>query len=127
MQMDVKDERFAAVLDGDARFGLDPTSSAFKATPGMRAVLGEQRKRRQAKAKEQGEHGGDRQGSQEGSQQGPGHGSHIGDAGSGKDGGSGAATMSALVSSLKKRSLPETTKRGSTKPTKKSKKNKAGV
>ena len=45
--IDVKDNRFAAVLDGsDGRFGIDKTDPSYKETPGMRTILAEQTKNR---------------------------------------------------------------------------------
>ena len=44
--MDLRDDRFSRLLDGDHRFGIDPTSSDFKQTEGMRDILAEQRVRR---------------------------------------------------------------------------------
>jgi hypothetical protein len=38
--VDVSDARFAPVFDGaDARFGIDPTSTLFKQTEGMKSIL----------------------------------------------------------------------------------------
>lgn len=47
--IDVQDPRFAAVVEGDERFGIDRTDKHFKETDGMRALLAEQRKRKQQK------------------------------------------------------------------------------
>lgn len=48
--VNVSDERFQAVLDGtDDRFGIDPTDSNFKKTPGMLKILKEQSHRRKTK------------------------------------------------------------------------------
>ncbi|CAN0450351.1 unnamed protein product, partial [Scytosiphon promiscuus] len=49
-RVDVADERFAAVLEGDTRFGIDRTDSSFKDTEGMRSIL-EERSRRKDKKK----------------------------------------------------------------------------
>lgn len=49
-QIDTKDDRFAAVIDGsDDRFGIDRTDPQFKETPAMRQLLAEQTKRRKSK------------------------------------------------------------------------------
>lgn len=45
-RVDLSDNRFASLLEGDSKFGLDPTSSDFKATGGMKDILKEQQKRR---------------------------------------------------------------------------------
>lgn len=45
--VDTKDDRFARVFTGDAKFGIDRTAPEFRATPGMKKILAEQRKRRQ--------------------------------------------------------------------------------
>ncbi|KAL7557360.1 hypothetical protein ACA910_020228 [Epithemia clementina (nom. ined.)] len=46
-QMDLADDRFKAVLDGqDDRFGIDRTNPQFQDTPAMRQVLAEQQNRR---------------------------------------------------------------------------------
>jgi hypothetical protein len=48
-QVDMTDQRFAAVLDGrDNRFGIDPNHPNFKETPAMRDILKEQSRRRRA-------------------------------------------------------------------------------
>ena len=44
--LDLQDDRFAPLLEGDQRFGVDPTSKEFKDTEGMRDILREQRRRR---------------------------------------------------------------------------------
>ena len=49
--VDVKDDRFAAVLEGDANFGIDRTAPEFKETQAMRDILEEQKKRRKKKRK----------------------------------------------------------------------------
>ena len=101
-QIDVKDARFQAVLDGggDGRFGLDPTDPSFKPTSGMRVVLEEQRKRRRERSDAQ-EKALARSGGGWGSSEGGGEGG-----GGGGGGGGGTAGMAALVSSLKRRALP---------------------
>lgn len=43
--IDFEDSRFAGLLAKDGRFGIDPTSSEFSATPAMKQLLTEQRKR----------------------------------------------------------------------------------
>lgn len=49
-QLDTKDSRFAAVLEGsDDRFGIDRSDARFKETPAMREILAEQTKRRKSK------------------------------------------------------------------------------
>ncbi|CAM9519814.1 unnamed protein product, partial [Laminaria digitata] len=45
-QVDVGDERFAAVLEGDTRFGIDRTDTHFKDTEGMRQILDERVRRK---------------------------------------------------------------------------------
>ena len=46
-QVDTKDDRFSALLDGaDDRFGIDRTNPAFKETTAMKTLLEEQAKRR---------------------------------------------------------------------------------
>jgi len=46
-EIDTKDERFAAVLEGnDSRFGIDKTNPLFKETPAMRKILNNQKKRK---------------------------------------------------------------------------------
>jgi hypothetical protein len=49
-QIDTSDSRFAALMEGDARFGIDTTSNEFKKTNGMKHILAEQVKRRGSKA-----------------------------------------------------------------------------
>lgn len=49
ININVHDPRFAAVVEGDERFGIDRTDKSFKETDGMRALLAEQRKRKQQK------------------------------------------------------------------------------
>ena len=44
--LNVTDDRFSALLQGDARFGIDPTSTLYKPTEGMKAILQEQRRRK---------------------------------------------------------------------------------
>jgi hypothetical protein len=46
-KMDLKDDRFGALLEGDARFGIDLTAPEYKETSAMKEILGEQRKRRE--------------------------------------------------------------------------------
>jgi hypothetical protein len=60
-KVNVADDRFAALFEGDARFGIDTTASEFKSTSGVQQILQEQRKRRQKKKKQH--HGGDDGGS----------------------------------------------------------------
>ena len=49
-QLDTKDNRFAAVLEGtDDRFGIDRMDPRYKETPAMREILTEQTKRRKSK------------------------------------------------------------------------------
>jgi hypothetical protein len=46
-EIDLKDSRFAAVLDGsDGRFGIDRTDPQYKETPAMREIMEEQKARR---------------------------------------------------------------------------------
>lgn len=45
-QVDVSDNRFGRLFAGDANFGIDPTSSDFKETKGMKEVLTTIRKNR---------------------------------------------------------------------------------
>jgi len=51
--LDVHDPRFAAVVEGDERFGIDRTDKHFKESEGMRALLAEQRKRKLQKLEKQ--------------------------------------------------------------------------
>ena len=44
--VDVTDTRFLPLWKGDSRFGLDPTSTAFKKTAAMQDILRAQRARR---------------------------------------------------------------------------------
>ena len=44
--LNVTDDRFSALLQGDARYGIDPTSTLYKPTEGMKAILQEQRRRK---------------------------------------------------------------------------------
>ena len=46
-QLDLQDDRFKALLDGDSRFGIDTTSAEYKETKAMKELLKEQSKRRQ--------------------------------------------------------------------------------
>ena len=50
-KVDVQDNRFNKLLAGDSRFGIDPTSSEFKETQGMRDILSAQRKMRKTAPK----------------------------------------------------------------------------
>ena len=51
-KIDIKDDRFAAVLQGtDDRFGIDKTDSNYKDTEAMRKILSEQTKQRQVRKK----------------------------------------------------------------------------
>jgi len=50
-QVNLKDDRFAAVLEGDSRFGIDRTDIAFKETEGMMKILKEQKKRKKRQKK----------------------------------------------------------------------------
>lgn len=51
-QVDIADDRFKAVLDGsDSRYGIDRTDPNFKDTTAMREILKEQSKRRRKKRK----------------------------------------------------------------------------
>ncbi len=43
-QLDLQDDRFAPLLKGDSRYGIDPTSTLFKNTTGMQKILEEQRR-----------------------------------------------------------------------------------
>jgi hypothetical protein len=45
-KVDVSDARFSKLFEGDARFGIDTTSSEFKPTPSTKTILSEQVKRR---------------------------------------------------------------------------------
>ena len=45
-KVDLKDNRFNRLIAGDSHFGIDPMSSDFKETQGMRDILAAQRKRR---------------------------------------------------------------------------------
>jgi len=51
--LDLKDDRFAAVLEGnDGRFGIDRTDPQYKETQAMRDILDEQKNRRKKKRKQ---------------------------------------------------------------------------
>jgi len=51
-KVNIRDERFAAVLDGaDDRFGIDKTDPNYKETSAMREILAEQTQRRKKKRK----------------------------------------------------------------------------
>jgi hypothetical protein len=50
-KVDVTDERFKAVMEGDDRFGIDRTDPRFMETSGMRQILAEQTSRRKKKRK----------------------------------------------------------------------------
>ncbi|CAM9123180.1 unnamed protein product [Scytosiphon promiscuus] len=105
-RVDVADERFAAVLEGDTRFGIDRTDSSFKDTEGMRSIL-EERSRRKDKKKrfEPGDSlpagtgtsggGGDSMNTLAGGNKGGGNGSRK------------AGDLSSLVNKLKTRGLAE--------------------
>jgi len=110
-KLDLADRRFSAVLDGDERFGLDPTASAFKGSDGMRSLLEEQRRRRRDRS-DQRERDATRGG-------GGGGAAPQGKGTSGGNEGRAAGDFSSLVSSLKKRSIPPTAKAGEVKRTKK--------
>ena len=49
--VDVKDDRFSRMMEGDARFGIDPLAPEFKDTDAMRTIMGEQKKRRKKSEK----------------------------------------------------------------------------
>ena len=42
-QIDLSDDRFSALVQGDSRYGIDPTSTLFKKTTGMKKILEVQR------------------------------------------------------------------------------------
>ena len=44
--IDLQDPRFEPLLSGDAKYGIDLTSSEYKETEAMKAILAEQRRRR---------------------------------------------------------------------------------
>lgn len=46
-ELDLKDNRFARLLEGDSSFGIDRTSADFKETKAMKQIFGEQRSRRE--------------------------------------------------------------------------------
>lgn len=50
-QIDVDDNRFNKLFDGDANFGIDKTSVEFKETPGIKQILEEQRQRKKKQKK----------------------------------------------------------------------------
>ena len=53
-ELDVRDERFKAVLEGDDdRFGIDRTNPSYKETPTMKLILKEQARRRKSKKQRQ--------------------------------------------------------------------------
>jgi hypothetical protein len=89
-KVDVDDDRFKAVLDGlDGRFGIDRTDPNFKETPAMREILAEQSRRRQAKRQRKGEKSSVQKDV------------NADDAIAASKPSGGAATLSALVKSLK--------------------------
>lgn len=45
-KLDVHDDRFKQVFEGDANFGIDRTAAEFRETTGMKKILKEQRKKR---------------------------------------------------------------------------------
>lgn len=51
--VDVTDERFKRVFEGDANFGIERTAAEFKTTKGMQKILDEQKVRREKKEKKQ--------------------------------------------------------------------------
>ena len=53
-KVDVKDDRFAALFEGNANFGIDMTSTEYKDTAGVQQILSEQRKRREEHSKTNG-------------------------------------------------------------------------
>ncbi|CAM9844109.1 unnamed protein product [Chrysoparadoxa australica] len=98
-QVDVLDERFAALVDGDHRFGVERTDAAFKDTEAMRALMAEQKKRRQNKRKKgKKSEAATTTGTAEARD-----GSSQGNADS--SGATGAAALSALVNKLKHKGL----------------------
>lgn len=89
-KIDVEDDRFQAVLDGqDGRFGIDRTDPNFKETPAMREILAEQSRRRQAKRQKKSEKNSVQKDVS------------ADDANASTKPSGGAATLSALVKSLK--------------------------
>lgn len=50
-QINVDDNRFNKLFDGDANFGIDKTSVEFKETPGIKQILEEQRQRKKNQKK----------------------------------------------------------------------------
>jgi len=51
--IDTADNRFAALMDGDSRYGIDKTDVNFKETPAMEEIMKEQTKRRKKKRKKE--------------------------------------------------------------------------
>lgn len=49
-KVDLQDDRFKSLFDGNAKFGIDMTSTEYKETAGVKQILSEQRKRRQTAA-----------------------------------------------------------------------------
>lgn len=89
-KVDIEDDRFKAVLDGqDGRFGIDRTDPNFKETPAMRDILAEQSRRRQAKRQKKSEKNSTQKDVS------------ADDAIASTKPSGGAATLSALVKSLK--------------------------
>ncbi len=50
-KIDVTDTRFAALMQGDAKFGIDPLATEYKETQAMRKVIKEVKKRRKKERK----------------------------------------------------------------------------
>ena len=50
--VNTEDDRFFPFLRKSSKFGIDPTSSDFKPTPGMNRILSEQRRQRQVELNE---------------------------------------------------------------------------
>ena len=49
--INVNDDRFSRMMEGDARFGIDPLAPEFKDTDAMRTIMGEQKLRRKQREK----------------------------------------------------------------------------
>ena len=93
-KVDTSDARFAALLDGDDRYGIDRTDPSYKETGAMRELLEEQTRRRSRKRRngKGGEKGAGKKG-----------GDSKATARAGGENVSASAELSSLVMSLKRK------------------------
>lgn len=95
-KVDTSDDRFAALLDGDDRYGIDRTDPSYRETGAMRELLEEQTRRR-SKNRRKGNKGGEKKA-------GGNKGGGSKDAkGAGGENVSASAELSSLVMSLKRK------------------------